>query len=115
MLSGALLFGAGFLVAAFMPNYWLFGLALVVIGASAQTFSTTANGTVQISTDPEMRGRVMAILMAIAVGGTPIGAPIVGWVADTFGPRRARGGGGGGGGGGGRLPVLRPPWSECAI
>lgn len=91
MLSGALLFGAGFLVAAFMPNYWLFGLALVVIGASAQTFSTTANGTVQISTDPEMRGRVMAILMAIAVGGTPIGAPIVGWVADTFGPRLALG------------------------
>ena len=40
---------------------------------------------------PGMRGRVMAILLAIALGGTPIGAPIVGWVADTFGPRWALG------------------------
>jgi MFS family permease len=38
-----------------------------------------------------MRGRVIAILLAIAVGGTPVGAPIVGWVADTFGPRWALG------------------------
>ena len=38
-----------------------------------------------------MRGRVMAILLAIALGGTPIGAPIVGWVADTFGTRWALG------------------------
>jgi MFS family permease len=38
-----------------------------------------------------MRGRVIAILLAIALGGTPIGAPIVGWVADTFGPRWALG------------------------
>jgi MFS family permease len=45
--------------------------------------------TVQLSTAPAMRGRVMAIVMAIALGGTPIGAPIVGWVADTFGPRWA--------------------------
>jgi MFS family permease len=45
----------------------------------------------QLSTDPAMRGRVMAIRLAIALGGTPIGAPIVGWVADTFGPRWALG------------------------
>ena len=38
-----------------------------------------------------MRGRVIAILLAIALGGTPIGAPIVGWVADRFGPRWALG------------------------
>jgi MFS family permease len=42
---------------------------------------------VQLSTDPAMRGRVMAIFLAIALGGTPIGAPFVGWVADKFGPR----------------------------
>jgi len=36
-----------------------------------------------------MRGRVMAIVLAIALGGTPIGAPIVGWIADRFGPRWA--------------------------
>jgi MFS family permease len=40
-----------------------------------------------------MRGRVIAILLAIALGGTPVGAPIVGWIADTFGPRWALGAG----------------------
>jgi MFS family permease len=91
LASGAALFGGGLALAAFMPNYVLFAVALVVIGVSAQTFTTTANGAVQLSTDPAMRGRVMAILLAIALGGTPIGAPIVGWVADTFGPRWALG------------------------
>ncbi|MCA6113254.1 MFS transporter, partial [Bradyrhizobium cenepequi] len=46
---------------------------------------------VQLSTEPVMRGRVIAILLAIALGGAPIGAPIVGWVADRFGPRWALG------------------------
>jgi MFS family permease len=64
---------------------------LVAVGASAQTFTVSANSLVQISTTPEMRGRVVAILLAIFVGGTPIGAPIVGRVADAFGPRWALG------------------------
>ena len=89
LFSSAAIFGLGLAFAAVMPAYGLFCAALVVIGASAQTFTTTANGTVQLATDPVMRGRVMAILLAIALGGTPIGAPIVGWVADTFGPRWA--------------------------
>jgi MFS family permease len=72
-----------------MPSYGLFGCALVIIGLSAQTFTTTANSTIQLSTEPEMRGRVIALFLAIAVGATPIGAPFVGWVADTFGPRWA--------------------------
>jgi MFS family permease len=44
---------------------------------------------VQLSTEPAMRGRVMAIMLALALGGTPLGAPIVGWTADRFGPRWA--------------------------
>ena len=91
LCPGAALFGLGCALAAIMPNYWLFGLALVVIGVSALTFTNSTNSLVQLSTAPAMRGRVMAIRLAIALGGTPIGAPIVGWVADRFGPRWALG------------------------
>jgi len=83
------IFGSGFILAALMPTYWLFALALIVIGVSAQTFTTSSNSIVQLSTEPAMRGRVMAILLAIALGGTPLGAPIVGWIADRCGPRWA--------------------------
>src|SRR5262249_31957634 len=91
------IFGLGLTVAAVMPRYEFFGAALIVIGVAAQSFTTTANAIVQLSTEPGMRGRVMAILLAITLGGTPIGAPIVGWVADRFGPRWAVGVGGAGG------------------
>ena len=91
LLAGAAIFGIGLALAALMPNYGLFSIALVVVGVSTQTFTTTTNSMVQLSTEPAMRGRVMAILLAVALGGTPIGAPIVGWVADTFGPRWALG------------------------
>jgi len=97
LVSGAAVFGAGLTLAATMPSYWLFGLTLVIIGASAQTFTTTTISAAQLSTEPDMRGRVMAILLAIALGATPLGAPIVGWVVDRFGPRWGLGVGAAGG------------------
>jgi MFS family permease len=87
LLGGAACFGLALVVAALMPGYALFGVALVAVGASAQTFNTTANSSAQLRTEPAMRGRVMAIYMAIAQGCTPLGAPLVGWVADRYGPR----------------------------
>ncbi|MDR3535350.1 MAG: MFS transporter [Acetobacteraceae bacterium] len=91
LLAGIALFGLSCALAAVMPDIWLFGVALAIVGVSAQTATTSANSLVQLSTDPAMRGRVLAILLAIALGGMPIGAPIVGWVADRFGPRWALG------------------------
>jgi MFS family permease len=87
LVIGAAIFGLGCALAALAPNAWLFGMALVVIGVSALTFSNSTNSLMQLATEPAMRGRVMAIRLAIALGCTPLGAPIVGWVADRFGPR----------------------------
>jgi len=91
LLGAATIFGTGCMLGALMPNAVLFGVALAAIGAATQTFTTSTNSLVQISTDPPMRGRVIAILLAIALGTTPLGAPVVGWVADRFGPRWALG------------------------
>ncbi|HTR86229.1 MAG TPA: MFS transporter [Reyranella sp.] len=91
LLIGTAVFCVGCATAAVMPSYWLFGATLVVIGVSALTITNSTNSLMQLSTEPAMRGRVMAIRLAIAMGGTPIGAPLVGWIADQFGPRWALG------------------------
>jgi len=91
LLIGAAIFGVGCTFAALAPGYWWFGAALVIIGIAALTFTNATNSMMQLSTEPAMRGRVMALRLGIALGGTPIGAPIVGWVANRFGPRWALG------------------------
>jgi MFS family permease len=91
LMLGAAIFGLGCALAALAPNYWLFAAALIVIGVAALTIMNTSNALMQLSTEPAMRGRVMALRLGVALGGTPIGAPIVGWVADHFGPRWALG------------------------
>lgn len=80
-------FGVTATAAALMPTYELFALSLIPVGLSALTLMTAANATVQMSTTPSMRGRVMALYMAIFMGGTPIGSPAIGWVGETFGAR----------------------------
>ncbi len=91
LLVGTALFGVGCTLAALAPSYALFALALVLTGFAALLFLSISNSLMQVSTDPAMRGRVMALRIGIALGGTPIGAPIVGHVADAFGPRAALG------------------------
>ena len=82
---------AGFTVAsglaAIAPTYEWFAVALVPCGLAALTAMTTANALVQLSVDPSVRGRVMALYMAIFMGGTPIGAPLIGRLGDWAGPR----------------------------
>ncbi|MGB2700792.1 MAG: MFS transporter, partial [Candidatus Phosphoribacter baldrii] len=82
---------AGFTVAsglaALAPTYEWFAVALVPCGLAALTAMTTANALVQLPVDPSVRGRVMALYMAIFMGGTPIGAPLIGRLGDWAGPR----------------------------
>lgn len=91
LLAGATLLGFALGLAALMPEFISFSLVLVLVGVSAQTFMTGTSTAVQIWTIPEMRGRVISIVFALSVGGTPLGALTVGWVADNFGPRWALG------------------------
>lgn len=84
-------FGLACTAAAFAPTYWTFAILLAFLGLASLTFMTTANALVQTTTEPAMRGRVMALYMAVFAGGTPLGAPIVGAVADAWGPRWAIG------------------------
>ncbi len=83
--------GVAFILAAIAPGYWTFAAALVLVGLAVLTFVNATNPLMQLSTEPAMRGRVMALRVGVALGCTPIGAPIVGWVADHAGPRWALG------------------------
>lgn len=97
LLMAAAVFGLGCTLAALAPGYWWFAAALAVSGAALLTLTNGTNSIMQLSTEPAMRGRVMALRVGIALGGTPIGAPMVGWVANHFGPRWALGIGAGAG------------------
>lgn len=69
------------------PNYVIFALLLVPVGLCALTIITTANSMIQLAAAPEYRGRVMSLYTAILLGGTPIGAPLIGWIGQAWGPR----------------------------
>jgi len=94
VIGAALAFGAIELVAGLMPNYFTFALLLPLCGITALTLITTANALVQMSTDAAVRGRVMALYLAIFMGGTPVGAPMLGWIAERYGARWTMVGGG---------------------
>ncbi len=79
---------------AWSPNYLTFSGLLIVLGLSLQLFTTSSNTFMQTSTSRAYRGRVMAIVLATMMGSTALGAPFVGWVADTIGARWSIGVGG---------------------
>ena len=83
--------GAAALISALMPSFWTFAISLVLLGYCTATLLSTANGFVQTTSDPAVRGRVLSLYFAVLMGGTPIGAPVAGAVADRFGPRWALG------------------------
>ena len=87
VIGSALAFGVATGAMALMPTYELYALACIPVGFASLTMLTSANATLQMSTTPAMRGRVMALYLIVFLGATPIGSPVVGWVAETFGAR----------------------------
>jgi MFS family permease len=87
LLGGAVAFGVLETAAGLMPTYLATGLVLVPTGFAMIYLSQAANQRVQMGVDPELRGRVMALYVLVFMGTNPIGAPLVGWVAQTFGAR----------------------------
>lgn len=91
MAVSAAAFGISMAVAAVMPGPVLFAVVLFFVGLAALTFMTASNSMMQLTTERTMRGRVLALRIAVVMGGTPLGAPLVGWVVDRFGARWAMG------------------------
>ncbi|CAM5439947.1 MFS transporter [Streptomyces abikoensis] len=87
LVGAALLFGLLEITAALAPSFWVFAALLAPIGMCGLTINVTANSSIQLATDPAMRGRVMSLFMMVFMGGTPLGAPLVGWVTDAYGAR----------------------------
>ncbi|MFD3558770.1 MFS transporter [Streptomyces sp. NPDC058686] len=88
VLAGAAIgFGVLEVLVAFAPDVWVFAPLIVLLGILGLTVNVTANSSVQMSTDPEMRGRVMSLFMMVFTGGTPFGGPLFGWLADQYGVR----------------------------
>jgi MFS family permease len=87
LLAAFAAFAVASALAALAPSYVWFAVALIPVGLTALTVLTTANSMVQLSVDPAMRGRVMALYMAVFMGGTPLGSPLIGWIGSAWGPR----------------------------
>jgi MFS family permease len=80
---------AAMMALAFAPTLWAAVGASALVGLATILFLTTGNSTIQLASDPHYRGRVMALWSTALVGSTPIGAPVVGAVADALDPRAA--------------------------
>ncbi len=87
VIAAALVFAVVEVAAGLMPSYLAFALLTPLLGLSALTMITAANAYMQLHTDEGMRGRVMALYMMIFIGGTPVGAPLIGWIGEVAGAR----------------------------
>ena len=84
---GSVLFGLSIVIMAFSPTYLVYSLLLPFDGLIAILTLVSANTYIQTTTDAHIRGRVIGIYMMVLMGGTPIGSPFLGWLAESFGIR----------------------------
>jgi MFS family permease len=94
LLGSAAIFSVGEVAAGLMPTYLATTLVLIPTGLAMLSVTTAANSHVQLGVAPTMRGRVMALYLVCFMGGTPFGAPLIGWLAGVAGPRWGLIGGG---------------------
>jgi MFS family permease len=87
IVAASLVFGVSELLVAAAPTLPIQLLFLIPLGAASVTFAAGINSSLQIAVEPAMRGRVMALYSVVFLGSTPIGAPVVGWLAGAAGPR----------------------------
>jgi MFS family permease len=80
-------FGVAILAAAAAPTIAVELLALLAVGAASTCFLTTASSTLQLTAEPQFRGRVMALWTMAFMGSTPIGGPIIGAISEAASPR----------------------------
>jgi MFS family permease len=87
LVGSGLAFSALVLLTAVAPTAWMAAIVLVGVGMAMMLFMATANTTLQLNSDPAMRGRVMALYGLLFLGTTPVGGPVMGWIAEAWGPR----------------------------
>jgi MFS family permease len=91
MVLAALAFGAVMAFAAVSPELAVALVALAMVGYASVSFLSMANSTLQLSTEPQMRGRVMALWSVAFQGSTPVGGPAIGWICAAAGARAGLG------------------------
>lgn len=87
VVGSAFAFGVTSGLMALMPSYELYAVSSILVGLCSLTLLTAANTTIQLGTDPAIRGRVMSLYIMVLLGATPIGSPLVGWIGQVWGAR----------------------------
>ena len=85
LIVSAVVFGVLLVVSGLMSSYYAFAALLIPTGAAALLFSVACNSFVQLGVEPQMRGRVLALYFMCFMGGTPVGAPLIGWISERLG------------------------------
>jgi MFS family permease len=87
MIRASFIFGACMTFAGLAPLLAIELIAMALVGFASVSFLSMANSTLQLTTDPQMRGRVMALWAVAFMGSTPIGGPLIGWITSVAGAR----------------------------
>lgn len=87
LLGAAIVLGLLIIAVGLAPNLPVMAVLLVPTGIAALTFTTTTNSSLQLASAPQVRGRVMALYVLVFLGGKPVGGPLIGAIAEVFGPR----------------------------